>query len=65
VLEKTWFQKKTSPVGFFLTSPVVFLGFLGVFWVFWVIFYIFALKRVFLGFFQFQKYFKVHPDVKL
>jgi hypothetical protein len=25
--------------------------------------YIFAQKREFLGFFQFQKYFKVHPDL--
>ncbi len=46
-------------------------------WVFWVIwfffgffgffgfFYIFAQKREFLGFFQFQEYFKVHPEFKL
>ncbi len=49
-LQETRVKKKTSPVGFF--------GFFG-------FFYIFAQKREFLGIFQFQEYFKVHPDFKL
>jgi hypothetical protein len=54
-LEKPGFKKKkTSPVGFFWY-----------FWVFWFFFYIFAQKREFLGFFQYQEYFRVHPDFKL
>jgi hypothetical protein len=32
---------------------------------FFVLFYIYAQKREFLGFFQFQEYFLVHPDFKL
>jgi hypothetical protein len=32
---------------------------------FLVFLYIFAQKREFLGFFQFQEHFKVHPDIKL
>ncbi len=43
--------------GFYIkkkTSPVVFFGFFGFFWVF----YVCAQKREFLGFFQFQEYFR-------
>ncbi len=64
-LEKTRvFKKKTNPVGFF-GYFLFFLGFLG--FLFFLFFYIlvFAQKREFLGFFQFQEYFYVHPDVKL
>jgi hypothetical protein len=35
------------------------------FWGVFRAFYIFTQKREFLGFSQFQEYFKVHPDVKL
>jgi hypothetical protein len=56
--KKPGFKKKTQPNGFFL---VVFF-FLGGVWVFW--FFIYLPRREFLGFFQFQEYFKVHPDFK-
>ncbi len=49
-LEKTRVFKKNQPSGFFGVFGV-FLGFLGVF-------YICAQKREFLGFFQFQVYFR-------
>ncbi len=65
-LEKTRVLKKTSPVGFFGFLGFFFFfwffGFFGFFKVFGFFFYIFAQKREFLGFFQFQEYFYVHPD---
>jgi hypothetical protein len=57
-LEKTRvFKQITQPSGFFW----FFLGFLGFLW----FFYKFFQKRKFLGFFQFQEYFQVHPEFKL
>jgi hypothetical protein len=46
-------------------NPVGFLCFFFVFFWFFLFFYIFTQKREFLGFFQFQEYFYVHPDFKL
>ncbi len=55
-LEKTWVKKKTQPIGFFFL----------VFFFFCFLFFLFiAQKREFLWFFQFQEYFKVHPDFLL
>ncbi len=49
---------------FFFCFFFVFLFFCS-FWFFLGFFYIFAQKREFLGFFQFQENFYVHPDFKL
>ncbi len=53
--------------GFFYIkiSPVSFFVFFCFFFVFFWFFYVLAQQREFLGFFQFQEYFQVHPDFKL
>jgi hypothetical protein len=53
--------KKKPAQWVFLVFLVFFFGVLVFFW----FFYLFAQKREFLGFFQFQEFFLVHPDVKL
>jgi hypothetical protein len=55
ILLEAWLEN-TRVIFYKKPSPVVF---------FFFFFCIFAQKREFLGVFQFQEYFKVHPDVKL
>jgi hypothetical protein len=64
-LAASWWSGWRKP-GFFLNpAQRVFFFFFFFFLGFFLFFFIFAQKSEFLGFFQFQEYFKVHPDIEL